>query len=325
MRFISLRRLAASLKLDSYRANDELVEKIKVALNQHFFNSKTLIAFGQEFTSQQLTFVLNDLKVKNHLLFNDWIENDRLLVEYLFSAGEIILPSEEVVIHKENELFQEYQAYVSNYLAPILSQKIAECIKEGNLSALADHSKFSLLLPKKNRIEIHQSITKYLRQLLAQLKVSQDEDLQKQLRIIFSPEFVQLMNELDECFYADSIYFFEIARLVVQRNDLNLLVLDKIKSAILSLNLSKEDFQKVIDFINSSTFEARVKKPRSRINEMVKSPFFKVAVIVLLVNFIFLDSEVGGDNSSTKEEVFADSLTDYNKIRNLPLLLDTIK
>jgi hypothetical protein len=323
MKFISVRRLAAVLKLEVSRTNDELIHKLKQSVEQYFLKNQILNAFGQDFTQQELIFILNQLKEENIPVFHEWIEEDRLLVEYLFSSGEIILENEDVILSKENDLFESYQNFLETYLAPILSKKLSEFIKEGNLAELGNHLRFSPLLAKKKRIEIQQAVVSYLRQSIAQLKVSHDQELQKQLKLVFSPEFVQLLNELDESFYADSIKYFDTARLVVQRNDLSLLVLDRIKSTILSLNLNKEDHQKVVDFSSSNAFRARVKKPNSRINEMVKSPFFIVAVIVVLVNFIFLDSEGEVEINNSEEKVYVTSYLDDNQIRDFPFLIDT--
>src|SRR5690554_6496679 len=176
MKFISVRRLAAALKLEFFRIDDEFIERLRKTIDQYFQESEFFTAFGQFFNQNELFFVLNQLKDEANRVFHDWIEEDHVLAEYLFSRGEVITPNEEIVLSKEEELFSSYQDFLSDYLAPILEKKTALAIKSGDLEELRNHLKFSPLLPEEKRIEIQQAVSKYLGQLLAQLKVSQGVD-----------------------------------------------------------------------------------------------------------------------------------------------------
>ncbi len=320
MKFISVRRLAAALKLEFFRIDDEFIERLRKTIDQYFQESEFFTAFGQVFNQNELVFVLNQLKDEANRVFHDWIEEDHVLAEYLFSRGEVITPNEEIVLSKEDELFSAYQDFLSDYLAPILEKKTALAIKSGDLEELGNHLKFSPLLPEEKRIEIQQAVSKYLGQLLAQLKVSQGVDLQNQLKTIFSYEFVNVLNELDKYFYKDSIIYFDTARLIVQKIDLSPLILDEIKTTLSSLKLNKEDHQNAINFIKSDVFSARIKEPRSTINEMVRSPFFFVAVAVVLINFIYFYPR---KNENAKEVVKENVIEDSAMNISFPVLIDT--
>lgn len=320
MKFISVRRLAAALKLKFFRIDDEFIERLRKSIDQYFQENEFFTAFGQVFNQNELVFVLNQLKNEVNRVFHDWIEEDHVLAEYLFSRGEVITPNEEIVLSKEDELFGAYQDFLSDYLAPILEKKTALAIKSGDLEELGNHLKFSPLLLEKKRIEIQQAVSKYLGQLLAQLKVSQGLDLQNQLKTIFSYEFVNVLNELDKHFYKDSIIYFDTARLIVHKIDLSPLLLDEIKTALSSLKLNKEDHQNAINFIKSDVFSARIKEPRSTINEMVRSPFFFVAVAVVLINFIYF---YPGKKENAKEVVKENVIEDSAMNISFPVLIDT--
>jgi hypothetical protein len=287
MKFISVRRLAAFFKLELSSIDDELIDKTRSSVNQYFSSNDLLNAFGQDFKLQELLFILDQLKEEKVRVFHGWIEQDSVLSAYLFSNGEKLLLQEEVILPKDHQLFSAYQVFVSSYLAPVLLQKTTTSINSADLEGLGNHLKLSPLLPKEKCIEIQQPVSSYLRQLLAQLKVSQDVDLQNQFQLIFSFEFVQVLNELDENFYSDAIAFIDTAKLVVQRNELSPLVLDKIKSAISSVKLNNKHHEQVLAFCNSAAFIVQRNKPKSTLNNFVRSPLFFVALIAIVINFIF--------------------------------------
>src|SRR5690554_1596844 len=287
MKFISIRRLAAYFEIDFIRIDDELIEKIRNFVNQHFLESALIHVFEREFTLSELIFILDQLKEEKTRVFHGWIEQDLALSEYLSSNGENVLPNVEIVLSKEHQLFGAYQAFLNTYLAPVLSRKINKCIQEDDLNTLGNHLQFSPLLPKEKRIELQQPVSAYLRQLLAQLKVSQEVNLQLQLKLIYSYSFVQVLNALDENFYSDAIAYIDTAKLVVQKNELNPLILDKIKSSISSLTLNKNHQKQVLDFCNSDAFSKPRTKPRSNLNNIVRSPLFFIALIAVIINFIF--------------------------------------
>jgi hypothetical protein len=248
------------------------------------------------------------------------------LSEYLISNGEKLSLREEVVLRKDHQLFEAYQNFLDRYLTPILTNKIAESLKGKDLFALGNHLLFSSLLTEKTRIACQQTTVAYLRQLLTQLKVRQGVDLQDQLKLVFSYEFVNVLNALDEYFYSDSIAYIDTAKLIVQKNDLSPLILDKIKSAISNVRLNKKHFEQVQDFCNSDVFNARRKTPRSNLNDFVRSPLFFVAVIAIVINFIFfypmgeeveeknaIEETTGIDGLSDEELKKVDTLLGYQR------------
>lgn len=287
MNFISVRSLATYFKIDFIRIDDELIEKIRNFVNQHFLESELIHVYERDFTLSELIFILDQLKEEKNRVFHDWIEQDFALSEYLSSNGETLLPNGEIILPKEHQLYGAYQAFLSTYLAPVLSRKINKCIQEDDLNTLGNHLQFSPLLPKQKRIELQQAVSSYLRQLLAQLKVSQEVNLQLQLKLIYSYSFVQVLNALDENFYSDAIAYIDTAKLIVQKNELNSLILDKIKSSISSLTLNKSHQKQVLDFCNSDAFTKPRNKPRSTLNNIVRSPLFFVVLIAVIINFIF--------------------------------------
>lgn len=303
MKFISVRRLAAFFQLEFSRVDDELIERLRISIDQHFQKSEVLTAFGQDFTQKELDFILNQVKETEIRVFHDRIENDHKLVEYLFSNGEVILPDEEIDLAKDHRSFKKYQEFLSTFLVPILIRKIDFYINDVDLIEIAKHLKFSSLLPIEKCIEIQKPVNSFLNQLLAQTKVSQDKELKEQLKLVYSSEFVEILNELDIYYYQDVLNYFSTAKLIVQRNDLSPMLLDRIKSSVAGLDLKEEDQSKVVTFINAKTFTSRSKTPRSKLDEIIKSPFFFIAVLVVLINFVFLypnKSESPKNDSSTE-------------------------
>ena len=311
MKFISVRRLAAFFQLEFSRIDDGLIDNLRKSVDQHFASTDVLQAYDQDFTLQELLFILDQLKEEKNRVFHGWIEQDHALSEYLFSNGSLILPNEVIILSKEHQLFGAYQVFLSTYLAPLLEKKIATCITEGDLDALGKHLRFSPLLPEEKRIAIQQPVSSYLRQLLAQLKMSQGENLQIQLRLIYAYPFVQVLNELDQNFYSDTIAYIDTAKLIVQNNELSPLILNKIKSSISSVTLNDKHREQVLIFCKSEAFTARQKTPRSGINNFVRSPLFFVAVIAIVINFIFFYplKKSNPTNSPKKETSGIDGLS----------------
>src|SRR5690554_302138 len=312
MNFISVRRLAAYFKLDSSRVDNELLKSLRNAINQYFQNNTILNIFDYTFTFQELTFVLDQLNDEKVKLFHGWIEQDSILVEYLMSSGENILLNEEIVLPKEHQLFEAYQVFLTLYLEPIISKNIILSIQEKDLESLGNHLIFSPLLVTEKRIELQQPVSLYLRQLLGQLKVSQGVGLQEQLKLVYSYSFIQVLNKLDNNFHSDAISYIDTAKLVVLNSELSPLVLDKIKSAVLSVRLNKHHREQVLVFCSSKSFTAKSKAPRSTLNNMVRSPLFFVAVIAIFINFFFLyPTEKSNKNKASLKEVSGiDGLSD---------------
>lgn len=320
MRFISVRRLAAFFKLEFSRVDDELVEKLRVSIDQHFLQNSVLIAFGQRFNQKELIFIINQLKEDEIRVFHDWIENDRVLVEYLFSKGESILLNEEIISVKEPNLLPAYQEFVSTFLTPILFHKTNQYIAEKDLNELSNHLRFGLLLTTEKRIEIQKPINAFLKQLLAQTKVSQDKELHKLLNLVFSDEFVELLNELDDFYYQDVLSYFNTAKLIVQRNDLSPMLLNRVKSALTGLNLKEEDQLQAQYFVKANTFTSRSKSPSSNLDEMVKSPFFFIAVLVVIIYFVFLYDWGGGGKAMMERP---SNVTEPIILDSFPIIVDT--
>jgi len=291
MKFISVRRLAAIFRLEFLQLNDVFILKLRSAIDAYFSENRILKAFGQSFTQNELIFILNQLEIENALIFHKWIEEDSTLVEYLCNNGELLTSEKEINLHADDQLFSAYQVFLQTYLAPILVEKVKKCIKTSELIALLKHLSFTPLLPEEKRIEIQKPVSSYLSQVLAQTKVSQERELLEKLKLIYSDEFVDVLNTLDKYFYKDVLTYVSSAKLIVQRNDLSPLILDKIKSSIVGLELNEEDYNNVLTFTSSKSFSLRSKKPQSKLNEMIKSPFFIVAVIVLLLNLVFYKCE----------------------------------
>lgn len=302
MKFVSVRRLAAFFKLEISRIDDELIDGLRKSIDQHFAANDMLQVFEQDFTLHELIFILDQLKDEKVRVFHGWIERDSALAEYLFSSGKINAPTEQIILSNEHQLFGGYQVFLSSYLTPIFTAKIEQSIAENDLDALGRHLKFSPLLPEKKRIEIQQPASSYLRKLLAQLKVSQVESLPAQLGLIYSYSFVEVLNALDENFYSDAIAYVDTAKLVVQNNELSPLILSEIKFSISRVRLNKKHSEQVLAFCKSDVFTARQKTPQSRLNAMVRSPLFFVAVIAIAINiFFFYPSEKSSKANSPKK------------------------
>ncbi|PWH84667.1 hypothetical protein [Brumimicrobium oceani] len=291
MKFISFRRLAAIFKLEISEFNADFIQALSKSIEQYFQSHKVLRAYGEDFTQKQLTFILAQLQEKEAHIFHEWIEDDHLLVEYLFSKGEIILPDEEVILPKDSPLFKQYKSFLRPFLVPILSDKIGRFVKEENLIELKDHMKFSPFLSQENRVKIEKPIVLFLDQSINQLKVSYGRDFEIQLTIVYSLTFIDVLNALDKSYYYKALNYFETTKLLVKRNDLSPMLLDKVEKSLRSLDVKEEDRTLVESFISSAAFASRRKAPKPRLIEMVKSPFFIVAVILVLLNFVFADCE----------------------------------
>ncbi|HLV42500.1 MAG TPA: hypothetical protein VKY37_09485 [Brumimicrobium sp.] len=319
MKFISVKQLATSFNLEYHQINDELIKDLRIEVDKHFVVNDVLKVFEQDFTFNELTFILDQLKDEKNRMFHDWVKEDISLSKYLCSNGEEIALNHQLILSKNHPLFKDYQFFLTTYLSPVLSHQIKIYIDNRDLTALGAHLKFSELLPNDKRIEIQQNVSLFLRKLLAQLKMSQHKAFKMQLQTIYSYSFVDVLNALDKKFYTDAISYVETARGVVLNNELAPLVLDSIKTSLLSLELNRADREKVLDFCKSDVFTVRKKPSQSNIKNIVRSPLFFVAVISVVINFVVfypLDKQKQSDvpNSGSK-----------NKDVNNPKPLDTLK
>lgn len=301
MKFISARRLAVFFSLVYSGIDEALLKNLQKSTQQHFAKHETLQFLQQDFTFQEVTFILKQLETEENRVFHSWIEEDKKLVNYLFTNDLTIVTKSTLLIPTEHPMFAAYQTFLSPYLSPILTEKVADCIKEEDFSRLQEHLNFSPLLPEKERITLQKPVAKYLNQYLQQISMSKKEDLQHQLQHIYALDFAAVLTTLDEYFYNELVTYFETAKRIIENNELNALTLDKIKTAINSLDFKEKELQSVKAFSETDHFTSAHKKSRSTLNDMVRSPLFFVAVIAIVINFIFF-YPLNKDNKETQKE-----------------------
>jgi len=286
MKFVSIRRLSAHFKLEFSSIDDKLLKELRKLSDDHFIKNDVLTAFNQSFTQNEINFCLNSLNNKNNRTFYTWIENDKVLLRYLMNQGKVSTDVKEVLIPKEKKQLSLYQHFLSPYLKPIVKERLSSCLNKNKISELVYHLEISRFLPKKEAIEIQSATALFLSNKITQAKFSYGRDLKELLYFIYSYDFVNSLNSLDHHFYAQKLAYFNTAKLMVQKGEISLLKFEDLKSTLVSLELEEKDHEQLNTFLVDKTPEILRKPEKSTFNQMIRSPLFFVALIVVLINLI---------------------------------------
>lgn len=312
MRFVNIRHITQALELKADRIDDSFIQTVKDALHRYFTENTFLQISGYNFRDDELIFILDQLKNKKYRIFHEWVEQDTALLNYLISSGEIVAPlSSNINLLKEHQLFDEYQQFLSPYLAPLLKEQIPGLISNHNFIALKSHLNFCPLLPTSKRIELQQPIDIFVNNQLKQLVTSKDPQFKSHFDWVYSTPLVLVLNQLDNSFYSTLIAYVDTAKLIVSKNKLSAQQLNKIKSTLLQINLTPKHQEQVVIFCQSESFHYKTTFLSSVII-WVKSPIFIIAIVVALFLIVLFNwnSNKAPNLQHTKTSSGIDSLTD---------------
>lgn len=324
MKFVNIRHIVKVLDLEMNRIDDSFLQSIKEALQDYFTKNTLLQISGYNFHSEDLYFILDQLKNKKYRVFHEWIEQDAALSNYLLSSGEnAIISSSDINILKEHQLFDEYQQFLAPFLGPIFKEQINRLIKNKNFEVLKIHLNFCTLIPQSNRIEIQRPINGFVNQQLKQLMENDELHFENDFDLVFSTQFVQVLNQLDNTFYSTLIAYVDNAKEIVNAKKLNASQLYRIKTTLLHIKLTSKHKEQVVAFCQSDTFQFK-NTFLSSIGGWIKSPVFLIGVgVILFLLFIFnweqhknqkqehVKVSAGIDSLSNNELDLVDSLFGY--------------
>lgn len=299
MKFINIRNIAKVLDIEMKRIDDSFLQSVKDGLNQYFTKNTFLKVSGYDFNSDELNFIINQLKDSKNKVFHEWVEQDSALSIYLLSSGKVIgLPS-NINELKEHQLFNEYQEFLTPFLYLILKEQIKDLIKKRDFVELRKHLNFCPLLLKSKRIEIQRPIGLFIDHQLEQLLEPDELNFQNYFELVYSAPFVHVLNQLDSSFYSSLIAYVDTAKLIVSQKKLNLIDLNRIKNALQKIKLTAKHQEQVIIFCQSESFKFKNTFLSSTL-KWVKSPLSLIGFIIVLFLLVFFNWD---KNKSQKQQL----------------------
>lgn len=326
MRYVSVRRLVATLELENAHINEALLNAINQKLTHYFKTNEFLTVFDQKYRSYELKTFFDFLTLdKGHLKHYNLVEDKNYLVEYLLNEGvtdqSIDFPVDKWIEEEGNEGFF---TFVSTFLNPILIEKIELGLNENRLEELSYHLKLCKLLPKIKRIHIQKPVVKFLLQRFNQLKVSQETGLAFQLPLVYDLGIVGALNQLDDSYDYLREDYIRTANSLIYKQVINASQLEEIKTAILKVNLNEGSSILRSTVVNTIKSNRQLLIKPSPFENVLKSPWFLAASLMVILYFIFFsedkDAEVGPD-----EELSLESSAQAIPEESFPFLLDSLK
>lgn len=293
MKFVSIRAVAKAIdfKLESIELTT--LRALVDELNKLDYSAK-LNVDGVDYSIDEIAISFAQIQQENQLVFQDWITNDSTFYELLTKQKPTLKKPDEKRF-KGHFLEQNFYAYLSQFLFPILQKKIRVSLDQENYQEAAFCHELSNYLTKENRIIIHQSVSQRLKDVLVATsnelpQYKNSEELIQGLKIIRNPSFIDCFNLLDKSFYSTRIEFVKFLKTVIDHPKCDVLVIRSIRSNMLRLALNPEQKEELDGFLDASFTKVKksIGKSANRWAFVKNWYFWGVLTLMALVTTIII-------------------------------------
>jgi hypothetical protein len=307
----------SKLKQELVNTEDDVygvsMTELRIRLSDKIGQSKSIEIDGFHVSTQNLYFLMDLYEKEEYRVFSDWIITDEALFSYLRSKD---LPKNfKVKSYEGHTLKESYNKFLTQFLNPKIEKELSDSIDKKDFKSLLKISKLKTLLPLKNKIEIDNQLTSCLRSIIEDEKHGAGKAKEQMLQ----PEFVQLINGLDDSFYQIKILFLEaIKGLIEKKDEFAALGLRSLKKLELN-NAHKRE----VDLFISKWKSPKINKS-TKASHLFRTPLFYVGLLVCAVLiYILIPKEVKQPNQNSDlpmNRTGLDSLT-LDEIKNTDSLL----
>lgn len=288
MKFISIRAVAKAIDFRLESIDLITVRVLTDALNK-LDPSQKLNTDGVEYSIDEVKMSFAQIQEENQLVFQDWIMNDAAFYA-LLKKEQVTLKQPDKKRFQGHFLEQDFYAYLSPFLFPVLQRKLRVSLDQGDYQTAAFCHELSNYLTKESRIIIHQSVSQGLKEVLTEkstelLLYKNGEELIGGLKTIRNPAFVDCFNMLDKSFYSTRIEFVKFLKSVINDPKCDVLVIRSFRSNLLRLDLNPEQKEELDGFLDASFTKVKktIGKSTNRWAFVKNSYFWGVLALIALV------------------------------------------
>jgi len=247
MRFFDLRQIAQELGEGQHMTSSELFSYFLSNAPLH----QTKIADLVSCSELELYQFLDALKTDNALIFYDWVMTDAKLREVLLNGK---LPNTYIEKHRfEGHLLEQaFHAFLTPFLAPILSRHLSEAIVQSDFSIVALVLDLNELLAPSESLRIQARVNEYLRSHVNTAfefpKNSSEKFMLDQVRFLNAPAYIDVYNFLDKSFYSTRVELVKKIGALAGESKMTSYSLRLLKPALSRLQLNPSHRTELFEF-----------------------------------------------------------------------------
>tara|TARA_B100000508_G_scaffold141092_1_gene146399 strand:- start:58224 stop:59786 length:1563 start_codon:yes stop_codon:yes gene_type:complete len=266
MKFFSLSELKNNISsgLDSHES--DFFKALRKEYARLFESSPGLKIDDREVTEQELFFLIDLYEKEENQVFSSWVEADETLLSFL--KNKRIRKIKPVDLHEGHLLQEKYQVFLGHFLYSELTHKVKEAIETEDLFSMVLYTELSKILTEKKRIDVQRPFQEYI-----------EGALKSNNKLVFSEEFIGLLNLLDDNYYSLKISYVDYIKTKVKKD--NELWGEGIKR-LKQLKLHKQHKVEVANLINTLS-EKPNKNSSIRVFQLLRTPLFYAGLLIIAV------------------------------------------
>jgi|GEM_PF-5942332 len=255
MKFVSIRAVAKAINFKLESISLETLDALTIALNK-LDNQPKINADGIDYSKDEIALSFAQIQHENQLVFQDWITNDATFYQLLTQEKNTLKKPDEKRF-KGHFLEQDFYAYLSPFLFPILQKKLRISFDKEEVNEAAFLHELSTYLTKENRVIIQQTVSQRLKDFLSAKTTElpnykSSEEFIQGIKTVRQPGFVDCFNLLDKSWYSTRIELVKFIKTIIHHPKCDVLVIRSIRSNILRLDLNPEQKEELEGFLDSS-------------------------------------------------------------------------
>lgn len=322
MKFIPIRHILSEFQINVDRINLAVLPEIIAQLKTLDSNKVVSIA-GNDFTINEIIAQISQINNENEFVFQDWVLQQKELFN-LISLGNF---NDQIKanIYKGHVLESDFKTYLTGFLFPILSNKIASDRISTNI--IAQVLAFTDFLSTNQKGIIQNKCSVILKNSFKKFKtnlhsIHSKGELVKLINFFITTELIDCLNLLDKIYYSTRIDFIQIIKDIVCHKDCDVFVISTFKSKLAQLKLNPEHMNEMNGFMEITYQNKKkilVSSGRSR--SILKYMWVLIVVILLgLSLFMINNNQYKDDKNNIIVHNGLDSLK-TDEIANLDTLL----
>lgn len=273
MKFVSLEELVKRAKIQAEGINEETLEKLSEVYDKELATSHKIDFSDNELSAQEVYFLLDLYQEQQNRVFSGWVIADSLLYSFLRYEKLDNLKG-NVRTYNGHTLENQYKAFLGHFLREPLKKAIESSYEKDSLHGLIMAVKVTSLLPDNERVSQQRKVSNYIDHQLKESESS--ESCRKRL---LSNEMVDLLNHLDDNYYATRIAYIDTLKHLLE---IDLVVFEKVAACLkkLALNAAHEDE------VKSFIAKRRNKTSTTRnvtLTSLFRNPLFYMGLLIIAV------------------------------------------
>ncbi|MEX2484712.1 MAG: hypothetical protein WED10_09135 [Brumimicrobium sp.] len=317
MKFVPIRKLAKCLDYPVEKVDKTIISSLKEKVTEYFKTNKTLQCNNQKLTLTDVLSLLDGLNKDEHIVFHDWIQNNKGLSHILNQPDQPVNFEFSNDQYKGHMLEKAFYSFLTPFLQPIIQEEIDQNLTENNFERLFSYFQFTQVINQDVKTALQQTVVSNLRtrfSLLSDIANKEliTEDTINQVNIYSERSIVVILNLLDNQFYSLKIQYVDTLKLFINHSKIEGQIQYKLFQSLFHLKLNASHKTQLNQYIEQRKTTNKKKEKVTFFNRaLLSNPLSYLLVLVILI-FVFtqIDFDIIEKKENSKKKASGlDSLT----------------